>query len=332
MFWLGKIIKDNLVVFLIATGAFLASCSKSEDPVLKDNLPGFDPLVQKDEVNRILQIRGSYLENTPLPKSVSDTISAFGQEFLVQAPKVFLRENWLNPASMDTIEIGNELAVLIPISFTDFPNTNLKPFFVPVNIYFKVTGSSGRWKIPIQLNSGGVVGGGNNNSFSIAVPALVREGNFKVTLCTEFACNFPGYDTLRIFTDTVNALFSIRPPILCGRDSIFGGAGLTIRKIDFGPQAKPGKVKIRFRTGGFADRLEVRFGGKFVVSSCQFNVSGPIYVPKCSDLDCWDITYDNWKSYEFLYNPSDGRYAELMVFGWCGSQTTGWLLSVSCPQ
>jgi hypothetical protein len=332
MFWLGKIIKSKLAVFLIATGACLASCSKSEDPVLKDNLPGFDPVVQKEEVNRMLQIRGSYLENTPLPKSVSDTISAFGQDVLVKAPKVFLRENWLNPASMDTIEIGNEMAVLIPISFTDFPNTNLKPFFVPVNIYFKVTGSTGRWKIPIQLNSGGVVGGGSNNSFSIAVPALVREGNFKVTLCTEFACNFPGYDTLRIFTDTVNALFSVRPPILCGRDSIIGGAGLTIRKIDFGSTEKAGKVKIQFKTYGIADRLHVRVGNRVVVSSCRFGFPNPAISPKCSDLDCWDITYNQWKSYEFDYNPSDGRYAEFLVFGWCGNQLTSWKLFVSCPQ
>ena len=71
MFWLGKIIKSNLAIFLIATGAFLASCSKSEDPILKENLIGFDPAVQKEEINRILQLKGSYPENTPFPSKSS---------------------------------------------------------------------------------------------------------------------------------------------------------------------------------------------------------------------------------------------------------------------
>lgn len=322
--------KPVKVFLLIASGLLLLSCSKSEDPVLKDVQPGFDPAIHKEETNRVLQLKGSYKTYTSLPsKSLPRTISAFGFSEIVDPPEVYFRENWMNPGIMDTIEIGNETVAQIPVNFTDFPNTNLTSWFRLINIYFKVTGSTGRWKIPVPNNSLQVGGPG---LISLTVPSLVREGNFKITICAELACNLPGYDTLRIFTDTMNALLAVRPPIKCGGDSITGGAGLTVWKLDFGPDAKAGKVKIRFKTFGFADRLEVRFGNKFVVSSCKTGLPDPFYVPKCSDQECWDITGYNWKNYEFDFDPAYGRYAECLVYGWCGNLETLWQLSVSCPQ
>ena len=333
MCWLGKIIKSHLAVFLIATGAFLASCSKSEDPILKESLIGFDPAVQKEEVNRILQLKGSYLENTPLPsKSLPKRISGFGLSAVVEPPALFFRDELINPSSMDTMEIGNEIEAQIPVTLSGFQNPILYSYFIPVNLYFKVSGAKGRWKIPAPKNADGIVGGGGTASLSISVPALVREGNFMITVCAELACNLPGFDTVRLFTDTVNALFSIRPPIPCGGDSILGKAGLTIRKIDFGPQAKAGMVKVRFRTGGLADRLDIRFGGKFVVSTCANGLPSPGSYPRCSNTDCWKLTYENWEDYAFYFDPAKGRFAEFLILGFCGNSETKWGLDVDCPE
>jgi hypothetical protein len=305
----------SLFAFCILAISLLASCSKS-DSVLNENLIGFSPEKDKENVNRILQIRGTYRTNQNLPRKSSPiTIGPFtfnpSEPYIIrQRPKT---EN-------DTIEIGNETQAFIPIKFT---NVDYGQYFKPVTVYFKVTGAKGVWKIPFERDISQIAG-----SISLAVPALVREGGFRVTLCAELACIFPGYDTIRVVTDTVNAFLSVRPPIPCNT-TYTGGAGLTIRKFSLGEKA--GKVKVRFITYAVNDRLEIRHGGKYVVSSCPTIPDNASY-PRCSDDNCFIITNKDWREFFFDFDPRNGPFVEVIVLGWCGNTITGWSVNVGCPE
>lgn len=314
-------------LFIVLIPALLLwACSKSEDPVLKNNENGFDPRTDFEAVNRVLQVMGSYLENMPLPsKSAPRNITAFGLSAVVSPPALFIINNWQPKVRIDTIEIGNEIPAFIPLRFTDFPNPAIGSYFKPVNAYLKVSGAKGRWKIPLTETPG------TNVALNLAVPALVREGSCKITLCTEFSCRLSGYDTLRIFTDTVNAVLSIRTPVPCGSDPYFGRYGLTVKKFSFEDYDKPGKVKVRFRTFGVPDRLEIRYGGQYVVSSCS-QIPAAASLPKCPDGDCFIITNTDWKDYEFNFDPAKGKFAEALITGWCQDTLTQWSLEVGCPE
>lgn len=302
------------------------ACSKSEDPILKNTQNGFDPTYEFEAVNRILQIRGSYLENTPLPfKSPPRSITAFGISATVSPPEVYIINNWQKQGKMDTIEIGNEIPAFLPLRFTDFPNQALGSYFRPINAYLKVSGANGRWKIPLTETPG------TNLALTLAVPALIREGSCKITVCTEFACRLSGYDTLRIFTDTVSTVLSIRTPVPCGNEPFIGRYGLSVRKFSFEGYDKPGKVKVRFRTFGVPDRLEIRYGGQYVVSSCS-QIPPATSFPKCPDGDCFIITNSNWREYEFNFDPLKGKFAEALITGWCQDTLTQWNLQVDCPE
>ena len=310
----------NIPFYLPLLLLFLVTACSKTDSLLQDNRSGFNPATEKEEVNRILQMRGSYLENTALP-SRSAPINISG--FTFRPPSLFLMRQWNDPGKMDTVEIGNETRAFIPIKFSD---VEFGQYFKPVNVYLKVSGAKGRWKVPFEPDISQVAG-----SVSLAVPALVREGEFKISLCAELACIFPGYDSIRVFTDTVNALLTVRAPIPCGFDSLYGRSGLTIRKVDFGENTKAGKVKVRFKTFGIPDRLEVRYGGEFVISTCPVLPVNTSY-PRCNENGCWPITYEEWWDYEFQYDPARGRFAEFLVLGWCPDKKTGWRIQVSCPR
>jgi len=305
----------SILAFCILAISLLASCSKS-DSVLNENLIGFSPEKDKENVNRILQIRGTYRTNQNLPrKSAPIKIGPFtynpSEPYIIrQRPKT---EN-------DTIEIGNETQAFIPIKLT---NVDYGQYFKPVTVYFKVTGAHGVWKIPFERDISQIAG-----SISLAVPALVREGGFRVTLCTELACVFPGYDSIRVMTDTVNAFLSVRPPLACNT-TYLGGAGLTIRKVYLGDIA--GKVKVEFTTGGINDRMEIRHGGKYVVSTCPTIPDNSSY-PRCSEDYCFVLTGAVPNKYEFNFDPSKGPFVEVIVLGWCGSLDTIWEVNVGCPE
>ena len=321
MFWLRKIAFPKGTWLFLFFALVISACSKTDFPELKDNQIGFDPATEKEEVNRILQVpNGTYWPEKPLP-SKSGPITISSLTYRVSQP--YIIHLWPPDSNrVDSIEIGNELNAFIPIKFTQ---VEYGQYFKPVNAYLKVSGASGHWKLPIQNDASNQSG-----SISLAVPALVREGDLKITICTELACVFPGYDTIRVFTDTVNALLVVRPPIPCG-SIIKGKFGLSIRKFDFGEYKEPGKVKVRFQTGGIPDRLDVRYGGQYVVSTCSSKPDENSF-PNCAGTDCWPITNESWKEFEFEYSPSKGRFAEFYILGSCTELRTIWFLDVSCPK
>jgi len=305
----------SILAFCILAISLLASCSKS-DSLLKENLIGFSPETDKENVNRILQIRGSYRSNQNLPRK-SAPISIGPLTYNPSVPYIIRQRP---KTENDTIEIGNETQAFIPIKLS---NVDYGQFFKPVTVYFKVTGAQGVWKIPFERDISQIAG-----SISLAVPALVREGGFRVTLCTELACVYPGYDSIRVITDTVNAFLTIRPPLPCN-SSYEGGAGLTIRKVNLGDKA--GKVKVRFKTYGINDRMEIRQGEKYLASTCP-TIPDNVAYPRCSEDFCFIITGGEWREYEFDFDPSKGPFVEIIVLGWCGNPDTTWVIDIDCPK
>lgn len=308
----------SILAFCILAISLLASCSKS-DSLLNENLNGFSPEKDKENVNRILQIRGTYRTNQNLPRK-SSPISIGPSTYNPSVPYIIRQRP---KTETDTIEIGNETQAFIPIKLTDVPYGDK---FKPVTVYFKVTGAQGVWKIPFERDISQIAG-----SISLAVPALVREGGFRVTLCTELACVYPGYDSIRVITDTVNAFLSVRPPLPCN-SSYKGGAGLTIRKVNLGEKA--GKVKVTFYSYGIPDRMEIRQGGKYLASTCPMIPDNAAY-PRCSENNCFIITRaDGTEGRELIFDfdPSKGPFVEIIVLGWCGNPDTSWVIDIDCPE
>ena len=116
----------NIPFYLPLLLLFLVTACSKTDSLLQDNRSGFNPATEKEEVNRILQMRGSYLENTALP-SRSAPISISG--FTFRPPSLFLMRQWSDPGKMDTVEIGNETRAFIPIKFSD---VEFGQYFKPV--------------------------------------------------------------------------------------------------------------------------------------------------------------------------------------------------------
>jgi hypothetical protein len=222
---------------------------------------------------------------------------------------------------MDTIEVGNEIQGFIPIRFSE---TEFSQFFRPLRVFFKVSGANSMWTIPFKPDQSLV-----NGSIFLTVPALVNAGPVKVTMSAELGCIFPGYDSIRVFTDTVSAILDIRPALKCNA-MIKGSNGLTILKMDM--EENPGLVKVRFQPFGVPDRFQIRQGSEYILSSCPSMPDGAS-LPRCEEEFCF-IRKDNngWYEYSFNYNPSKGRFIEILVLGWCSEQITTWNMEVSCPQ
>gem|GEM_PF-941368 len=308
----------------------ISGCSKTDFPELKENGIGFDPLAEKEEVNRILQVPGGiYTDNTSFPsRSGPLTIVYQGFSFTYNVSRLFL----MNLSKVDTIEIGNESNAFIPLRFT---SVDKGESFTPKFAYIRVSGAKGLWKIPIEPDPSQQTADVSSDGFcSLAVPALVREGDIAVSISAALQCNFPGFENNIVYTDTVRAILSVRKPIPCGRDTVKGRAGLTIRKIDFGENAQAGTVNIKFKSFGIPDRMEVRMNGKYIVSTCD-EMPDDATFPSCKPDWCFKTTGvsgENWFDYFFPYDPANGRYAEVLIRGSCDDPRTGWYFYVGCPQ
>jgi hypothetical protein len=329
MFFINKITFPTGIWLFLFLAWVISACSKTEFPELKDNQIGFNPATEKEEVNRILQVKGTYLADSAFPaKSGTITIVYQGIPFSYNGSQLFL----FRKGVQDTIEVGNESNAFIPLRLSKVDKGD---FFTPKFAYLKVTGAKGLWKIPVEPDPSEPTLDISSDGFcNLAVPALVREGDIKISICVASQCNFPGYTSIMVYSDTINALLSVRKPIPCGSDTIKGRAGLTIRKIDFGENALKGTVRIRFKSFGIPDRLDVRFRQQYVVSTCNEKPDAANF-PSCKPDGCFKTTGvsgQQWFDYSFPFDPANGRYAEVLVRGSCDDPRTLWELQVFCPE
>jgi len=281
------------------------SCKKG-DIELQSTEIGIDPVANKNALQKTIQLKGHFYDGLMPVKTID--------------PRVSLQL----VAPIDTIEIGNETPAFIPLLVPD------QGFFKMRYIYFSVSGADGYWKVPAQNDSISA-----DYFMDLIVPKLVKEGKIRVKLCAELFFRSPinPKDSLKYFTDTVSVLLDVKPPIPCGGDPIIGSAGLTILKFEFGD--KKGRVNVKLLTGNIGDRMDVKFGGKYVISTCTPLLKSNQY-PKCSSpASCFLITgiqQNEFFDFYFDYDPKISRYAEVYVMGYCNFKETLWSVKMSCAQ
>jgi len=276
----------------------IASCKKGDADLLSTEI-GIDPNTNKEGLNRAIQLKGHYVEDT-MPSATKS------------GPILFSLR-----AIHDTIEIGDETNAIIPLSIPD------QGIFKLCGMNLKVAGAKGYWKVPARND-----GASSDYAVELVVPRLVKEGGFRVLLCAELCYSFGG-NSLNVVTDTIPVYLNVRPSLNCG-DTIRGFSGLTIRK--FKMENRKGKVKIQLASGGTPDRMDVYLGGKRILSTCPASVTG---FPKCNTPpECYRATGQNtrFEDYFFDYDPKDGEFVELLMTGWCTDPKTSWIVRMGCPQ
>jgi len=272
----------------------LISCKKGTVEMQSTEI-GIDPIGNINALNRALQLKGHF-EEGPFP---TQTVNSPVQIHIV--------------ATRDTIEIGDETKAFIPVSIPD------QGFLKLCGMYMKVAGASGYWKVATVNDSVS-----SDYFVEVTIPKLVRSGTIRITVCSQLCFN-----NQSIVTDTASIILNVRPPLPCG-SAINGQAGLYIRKFDLG--AKKGKVKFQFLTGTIGDRLDVKYDGNYVLSTCE-SVPGKGKYPKCSDpASCFIITGEHTQTFQIDYDPEKSRFIEVYVMGYCDLPQTIWELKVGCPE
>ena len=272
----------------------LFSCKKGSVEMESADI-GIDPVGNINALNRALQLKGHFEEgNFP-----TQTVGAPVQIKLV--------------ASQDTIEIGDETRAFIPLSIPD------QGFLKLCGMNMKVVGASGYWNVATVNDSVS-----SDYFVELTIPRMIKPGLIRVVFSAKLCFNGQS-----IVTDTASVILNVRPPLPCG-SSIKGEAGLYIRKFDLG--SKKGKVKLQFNTGTLGDRLDVKYNGAYVISTCSSLPSKGKY-PKCSDpAECFVITGLATRTYTFDYDPAKSRFIEVYVMGFCDLPKTRWDLNVGCPE
>jgi hypothetical protein len=209
-------------------------------------------------------------------------------------------------AMRDTIEIGEE-------SIPD------QGFLKLCGMYARVKGAKGVWQVLASTDSVS-----SDYFVELSVPAFVQTGILEVELCAKLCIS-----NRTIYTNTVSAYLNVRPALECG-DTLNGSVGLTIRKFNLG--AKKGRVKVTISTGNLGDRMDIKFGGKYVLSSCTLPKPGQF--PKCSSpAECFLRTgNDRYNTYYFDYDPAVSTFAEVYMLGFCNQNRTLWQIILGCPE
>jgi hypothetical protein len=271
----------------------LFSCKKGSVEMESADI-GIDPVGNINALNRALQLKGHFEEgNFP-----TQTVGAPVQIKLV--------------ASQDTIEIGDETRAFIPLSIPD------QGFLKLCGMNMKVVGASGYWNVATVNDSVS-----SDYFVELTIPRMIKPGLIRVVFSAKLCFNGQS-----IVTDTASVVLSIRPSVPYG-SSIKGRNGLTIRKFDMGE--KKGKVKIGLITYTIGDRLDVKYNGEYVISTCYSPKKGSY--PKCnSPAECFPITDQTYRYFYMNYDPAISRFIEVYVLGYCELPDTEWIVEVGCPE
>ncbi len=287
-------IKKALLFFLLGGLFFIEGCKKV-DLELESTELGIDPIQHPDVFVKLLQTRGRYYDK-PMPQG-GDT--SFG----------FLPFDY-----PDVIDF--QKTVEIPISFRI---QNLNNLFTVDSVFFSIDGSFGHWAVPFTRSA-------NVVTFRVLIPNTIRNGEF----CLQFKALIKAAGN-RFFTKPGKVCFINPPPVFCG-DTLYGRVVVTpilsIRKMILSD--KKGPIIFNWGSGTNADRFDVKWNNKFVVSSGTLLEPGQ--VPRCTS-DGFIITgFRRTKDYEWTeYDPSISREITIFCHKGCGDGSTEWRFIAKCP-
>lgn len=291
--------KRNLLFFCFAvSSALFFSCEKGSIDATSIEI-GINPALDKEGLNRALQLRGRFLDSTMPMRGDSQqyTMTLFQDTNVV---------DYL---------LGASTYVPVSIRFNGVP---LPPGVATRFFNFQVLGSTGYWKVEKPAGQDN-----SNGTLAFIVPKLVQPGDFAIRFNAEVIFGGKTY-----FTETDTAYLTSYPASPC-TDSIVGFMGLSVKKFDLGN--KKGKFKIRYSTGKDPDRVDVKYGSEFIFTTGTKLPPG--HYPNCGSGGM--VTTGDGKYKETLpidYDPALSRFVTVYGFGSCEYENTRWVVYISCPQ
>lgn len=279
------------LVFTVLLAGILFSCEKG-GIALENTDIGIDPEQNFEGLNRVLQGRGYFLDED-LPEAT--TASGIG----IKVTNTIKR--------IDTPE-GE--SIIIPFTVADIGPAKV------CGINLQVMDASGYWKMPVFHN---VI---NDYYAEFTIPRLVKPGEVSFVFNIEVCYNGNTYVSKK---DTTTITF--QPELSCG-DSLSGKIGLITRKFNLG--SKKGKVKVYWGTGIVGDRLDIRQGKNYILSSGSLLATGKY--PSCSMNGFVSTQPGKFITYEMDYDPAKGQSVVVMCYGNCGNAITQWNLFIECPE
>jgi hypothetical protein len=289
---------------------FISACKKGELE-MKSTEIGIDPAVNIDMVNQLLQCEGTLIEgNLPAKRK-----GFFGQIY-----PILLRDG--------TLKVDSVFFKYDDSLFVTFRISSMPIFYKIRSLQFKLEGANSFWKVDrIDDNSG-------EYAFVFAIPRLVKQSNLRIDFNAEVFA-FAGSRRDSSITDSATIFVKVPKPLKCGQVLAFNtkGNGITQKQYILGDKA--GKVKFLFNTGGIGDRLDVRYNGRYVISTCPSLLENWQF-PKCNaPAECFPITREGntyfFKEYTFDYDPAESKIVDVFVTGFCSDSQTAWELKVECP-
>lgn len=284
----------------LLSGLFFTFSCKKSDPELESNRIRIDPDREIDALNKSLQLKGHYYDGAMPVQTTTGPIL-----FNLVVPQ-------------DTIETGEQTSIFIPFFIPD------QGRFTLCGTNVQVVGAKGYWRVAAVNDTGS-----GDYFLELAIPSLVREGNVRLRMNAELCISLNG-QSLRVVTQPVEVLLTIRPALNCG-DTLQGATGLTITKFYMGD--KKGKVRLKLSTGAVGDRMDVRFGGRYILSTCG-PLLRPSQYPKCSSpAECFPTTGAyQFRDYTFDYDPAISKFVEVYTLGFCSQPQTVWIVRMGCPE
>jgi hypothetical protein len=301
-----KIVQNFLPVLVFSI--FLFGCKKG-DIDLKSTEIGIDPAVNIDMVNQLLQLEGTLVDGD-LPASKKG--------FTGQIYPIRLRDGTLKA---DSIFYGYDDSLFVTFKILSMPGV-----YKIRSLQFKLQGAKAYWKVPVINDNSG------EYAFTFSIPRLIKQSDLRLDFNAEvFASQGTRRDSA--VTDSATVYLKVPKPLPCNGPEIIGNNGLFQRQVKLGNV--PGKVKLLFLTGGVGDRLDVRYNGQYIISTCPSLLS-PWQFPKCnSPAECFVRTregdVDLYKEYSFEYDPAKSKTMDIMVTGYCTDLFTYWKLKIQCP-
>ncbi len=296
-----KIVQSFLPVLVFSI--FLFGCKKG-DIDLKSTEIGIDPAVNIDMVNQLLQLEGTLV--------VGD-LPAKRKGGLGQIYPIRLRDG---TAKADSVFYAYDDSI-----FVTFKIPSLQGFYKIRSLQFKLQGAKAYWKVPVINNNSG------EYAFVFSIPRLIRQSDLRIDFNAEVFASQAGRRDSAV-TDSGTVYLKVPKPKKCG-ELIKGKAGITRWQYILGDKA--GKAKILLNTGGIGDRMDARYNGRYVVSTCP-SLLEPWQFPKCdSPAECFPRNGSLFTEYTFDYDPAVSKTLEIFVTGYCSDPQTLWDLKVECP-
>ena len=281
---------------LLVLFLIFASCEEEDSRELwKDPIK---PSEEASELSRALLITGQLIEGT-FPQGTNPN------------------EGIQITNSSSTASITKNNTLFIPFVYKHTSGNR------PKGAYLEVEGADNYWEIPFEEVEEDV------HVMSVGIPPHILKG--------EFSLNYSLYDEANIQGNTESMEVEIvgsenRCSNGVGFSRVSGNDGITVRTYDLGDQAGP--VQIRFNTFTVKDRMDVRYGGKWVFSTDDQLLSDTRTAPpikQCSEASPEDGFVSGTNSFNLDYDPAISRTLDIYMSG-CLEGGTEWNFDVSCPQ